>query len=120
MVREATLRRRKRESREEVKRGSSIRRKAFASTLSRIRVNGEPPHTWEQYSKHGRMSPTYRRRSSDEEKKLRHLKRTPNFLEADFAMDSMWFLQDKLLLISKPKILIELRGAISTFSKLIE
>ena len=87
MVREATLRRRERESREEVKRASSTRRKALASTLSRMRVNGEPPQTWEQYSKHGRMSPTYSWRSSDEEKKLRHLKRTPNFLKADFAMD---------------------------------
>ena len=84
MEREATLRRRERESREEVKRASSIRRKALASTLSRMRVNGEPPQTWEQYSKHGRMSPLYRPRSSEEEKKLRHLLRS-EFIFTDFC-----------------------------------
>ena len=80
-----------------------------AESLSEILANGElllPPPIWEQYSKHGRMNSTYR--ISDEKKKLR----TPNFLEADFCYE--------LLLISKPKILIELRGVISPFSKLIE
>ena len=84
-----------------------------------MRVNGEPPQAWKQYPKYSRMSPICSRSSSEAEKKLRHLKATPNVLDADFAMESVSFLQERLLFNCNPRILTEVRGAISTFSKLI-
>ena len=52
-------------------------------------------------------------------KNFLHRKSTPNFLEADLAIWTMWFRQDKLEAISIPKILIEVRGLITLLSKII-
>ena len=52
-----------------------------------------------------------------EEKYFLQRKRTPSFLEADFAIFVMCSLQDKLDATCTPKILIELRGSISLSSK---